>query len=247
MKTLSVLIGILVFVVCQSATSSQFAIETPPLNVESPLFPILGLPTLYLSAHDVVWDHVRQGLDPKYPGDYYIAPSGAPRDILSATDIAGIRAALHSIIDSNLCDDYILSNISGYRYTLKSDNIERREFYVRYSKSDTIYVISGWLGKFLSFYRAIPGYFRLGIPELQKEIEKMSPQYISGNEEEFHKVLEKGAYFYEFVNKKSMTRVRNYHVREIYLPTGESNGDTTTEKIYHLIEITKFLDKEMIP
>jgi hypothetical protein len=50
-------------------------------------------------------------------------------------------------------------------------------------------------------------------------------------------------YLLEYVNREQMIRVRNY-LMDTILPPGSPNGPN---KLYNLIEITKFYDKEVIP
>ncbi len=54
--------------------------------------------------------------------------------------------------DSSLIDS---AQNSTYQCSFRTDSI-RNEFYLMLSEGDTIYVISGWYGKFMSLFRATP-------------------------------------------------------------------------------------------
>jgi hypothetical protein len=116
---------------------------------------------------------------------------------------------------------------------------------VRYSQGDTIYVISGWIGKFLSFYRAVPGITKYDLRDLQENVSRLAAFDIQIPEEAYDKSSHDSCYFIEYVSREKMARIRCYHVSE------EVGVDTTANRLITnprtLIEITKFIDKEVMP
>jgi hypothetical protein len=218
-----------------------FTLSKEPVNMSTPLDE-LGI-RLNSALADVVPYDLRQPL-PTAPGDYFRHPLGADSMTLSSLDKEQIHSLLKSNINPVFYDSSMLEKISGYQYRLNSEKEKRREYFLRYAKGDTIFVISGWLGKFLSFYRSIPGHKQYSIRELQTVAQLLSPSYIAGADNSF-KINPNGPYFLEHVNRDNKMRLRGYLVGE------ESYIDKTTEypvdKTYSLIEITVFIDKDMAP
>ena len=104
--------------------------------------------------------------NPKNPGDYFLFPGGAYGISLSNSEFNDITTTLKSYVIPSMYNLFVLANLKGYYYELGNGNVKRREFRVRFAKSDTIYVISGWLGKLISFYRCIPGNYPCNAPHL---------------------------------------------------------------------------------
>jgi len=181
----------------------------------------------------------------KNPGDYFYSPMTVDAIILENSIRAEIHGLLSSFIDTAFFSDYIISRLSGFSYQLCDQCGHRKEFHIRYSRGDTLYVISGWIGKFISFYRAVPGDFKLSIRQLQNEIAKLSPSYQIADSNAFIVKNTRSGYFCKRVDKQNMVRVRNYTITEVSDPRNKQ--DMNQSWTYNLIEITKFLDKEMIP
>jgi hypothetical protein len=201
------------------------------------------LPHAYPMTYGKVMESVRQK-SPYTPGDYSLWPIGADTITLNEQQRSEISEQLNENIRLSFYDDFVLQHLHGYEYTIGSDSIQRREYYVSYARGDTIYVISGWLGKFLSFYRAIPGDFRYDTSQLQNEVGKLSPSYRETKDDSFKRIDEEKDYFLEYLDRDNMMRVRNYLVDATFIFDDSRQG---TMKKYNLIEITKFIDPEAMP
>jgi hypothetical protein len=185
---------------------------------------------------------------PKTPGDYFRWPEGADTTSLNEPEYAEIRKTIRETVDSAYYNDFMLTNMNGYEYTIGEGSSEgpvhRREYHIYYARGDTIYVISGWLGKFLSFYRAVPGEFRYEVDELKKQVNKLSASYRIADKNSLKRVDDKGNYLLEYVDRENMMRVRNHLIYGTFIFPGTEKG---VSKLYNLIEITKFIDPEVIP
>jgi hypothetical protein len=179
----------------------------------------------------------------KLPGDYFQPPLGADTTALNDAEFSEIESLLVENIYSAFYDDFVLQNTAGYEYTLEDSAVTRREYHISYARGDTIYVISGWLGKFFSFYRAIPGDFRYDAGELQREIRKISLSYQEAKDNAFRSIQEEYNYLLEYVDVPNKMRVRNYQIDAQFTFGVPGNK----ERRYNLIEITKFIDPEAMP
>ncbi len=232
---------------------TSFLLNQEPSNVYSPVDQ-LGL-HFNIPLIDVPPTDIRRG-NIKAPGDYFRLPKGITGNAVSETTIIEIESETNALIKRDYYNEYILDNLKEYKYRLYNDSLNRIDFFVRYSQGDTIYVISGWLGKFLSFYRAIPGIIKYDHNALQNEINKIAvlpfiiPQEIlnkapKGNPILFGNSGEK-PYFIEYVDEQYMARIRCYQIsEELPKPGQESSPFNSTP--FTLIEITKFLDKDVMP
>ncbi len=180
------------------------------------------------------------------PGDYFRHPAGADELKLTNTDIKEVEGSLDATVSPRYYDSYILDNLTGYEYELLEGKVSRREYYVKYSRGDTIFVISGLLGKFLSFYRAIPGEFRLSIDQLKEDAAQLSTSLKLDDNDSFVEKENDYIYFIEHIDRKGKLRVRNYQVVESW-QEADKDRDDSIGKYYNLIEITKFLDEEALP
>ncbi|UCC79153.1 MAG: hypothetical protein JSW64_12885 [Candidatus Zixiibacteriota bacterium] len=180
------------------------------------------------------------------PGDYFQYPEGANLIPLADKDISEIRNSLKDLIEDKFYDSLVFGNLKGYQYDMKQGKIHRREYYVKYSRGDTIYVISGLIGKFLSFYRSLPGKDVISIDQLKKEVEKLSPSIKLKNEIPIIKKANEHIYFNEYLDRDQKIRIRNYQIVESWQET-DKDRDDSIGKYYNLIEITKFLDEEAMP
>ena len=181
---------------------------------------------------------------PYTPGDYFLWPIGADTITLSEQERSEIREQLKDNIRPSFYDDLVLQHLNAYQYMIDRGSIQRREYYISYARGDTIYVISGWLGKFLSFYRAIPGNFRYDASQLQDEVGTLSVSYRKTKDDLFKRIDEEKEYFLEYVDRENMMRVRNYLVDATFIFDDSTQGRMTR---YNLIEITKFIDPEVMP
>jgi hypothetical protein len=196
-----------------------------------------------ISAPDGSMSYWSRDRDSRHPGDYFFTPESADSTSLTDTEFSEIESLLLKNVYDSYYDDFVLENLTGYEYTFADSAIWRRDYHVCYARRDTIYVISGWLGKFLSFYRAVPGDSRHDIDELQNQVKLLSPSYRKTKEKSFKQIDEEINYFLEYVDKPNKMRIRNYQI-DAGFRYGVS-GDI--EKKYNLIEITKFIDPEVIP
>lgn len=188
-------------------------------------------------------DWIRQRF-PKTPGDYFREPDGADTTTIIDREFSEVRELLTENVYNSFYDDFILENLDGYEYTMGKGSVHRREYHIYYARGDTIYVISGWLGKFLSFYRAVPGNFRYDIDELQNQVELISPSYRKTKGKSFKQIDEERNYLLEYVDKENMMRVRNYLVDATFIFDDTRQGETLK---YNLIEVTRFIDEDVIP
>jgi hypothetical protein len=184
--------------------------------------------------------------NPNAPGDYFRHPAGADEMQLTETDIKEVESALNVAVSPRYYDSYIIDNLTGYEYELLEGKVSRREYYVKYGGGDTVYVISGLLGEFLSFYRAIPGEFRLSIDQLKAAAKELSPAAEFDDNDRFVEMENDQIYFVEYVDKDKMLRVRNYQVVKYAQDEAEAK-EFPKGRYYNLIEITKFLDEEAMP
>ena len=221
---------------------SHFRTQTEPRIIASPQKQ-LGI-GLFVPAIDVVFFDRRQpGIEA--PGDYYRFPWGADTITITSAMKIEIVTALQAAIRPVFFDTLVVGSITGYRYRLRAEQLHREEYHVRYCQGDTVYVISGWTGKFLSFYRAVPGVIKYDLNELQQNISRFAAFDVQIPQEAYDKSSHENPYFVEYVNRDKMTRIRCYHVSE------ETGVDTTSNSLITiprtLIEITKFIDKEVMP
>ncbi|HBC45441.1 MAG TPA: hypothetical protein DEO84_00130 [candidate division Zixibacteria bacterium] len=186
----------------------------------------------------------------QYPGDYfyppdsYIFPQFIPTDIIvkmSPSEIEVANKFLSEDIYPILSDSIVISSLKEYSYDCP--NAYHIEPYTMLSDADTVYVVSGWLGKFLSFYRVVPGDKRLTIPDLMNQLEKLTPLSKQIEIKKFRTESDSSNYLLEYVDKDKMFRIRNYLIKAT-LPPDSSDAP---ESYHNLIEVTKFYDKEAIP
>ncbi len=192
---------------------------------------------------------IRQG-SATYPGDYFYPPDAfIPEEFISKnlhttlafSEIESIANFLKENILPSFSDSLVLSSLRGYSF--EYPNGLHREPYTMLADGDTVYVISGWLGKFLSFYRVVPGDFRLTVPELINHLDKLTPLAKEINPKEFRHESDSLNYLWEYVDKDKMFRIRNYLMKATLPP----NPPDSPPIFYNLIEITKFYDKGVIP
>jgi hypothetical protein len=185
-----------------------------------------------------------------YPGDYFYPPPAfypeqfLPKDLIAQTTSIEkniVSDFLNNNIYHNLTDSLVLSSINCFSYDYPTGH--HREPYTMLSDGDTVYVVSGWLGKFLSFYRVVPGDKRLTVPELMRELEKITPLSKEIDQKKFRTESDYLNYLLEYVDKGKMFRIRNYLMKATLPP----DPPDAPESYHNLIEITKFLNKEAIP
>lgn len=187
-----------------------------------------------------------------YPGDYFWFADFGLRRVngkskfqceLTVPEKEKISSFLIDNLYADSASDGIVSSLAGFAYDFPGG--PRREAYGMFVDGDTVYVISGWLGKFISFYRVVPGDFRLSASELMKELDKITPlsKALKGKEDAFRHEADSTNYLLEYIDREGMFRVRNYLMKTVLPPSPPNSPD----KFYNLIEITKFYDKEAIP
>jgi hypothetical protein len=190
--------------------------------------------------------------DIRYPGDYFWPPDGLLQNKdaestlkaqLTVNEIDTVRKFLKYNFPTEFSGSATLLSLKGYAYNFPGPGGPRREAYTMFTEGDTVYVVSGWLGKFLSFYRVVPGDSRLTVPQLMKQLEILTPLAKEIKEGSFKHVSDSLNYLLEYVDKDKMFRVRNYLMKTV-LPPDPPVGK---EKFYNLIEITKFYDKGAVP
>jgi hypothetical protein len=192
---------------------------------------------------------IRQGSS-KYPGDYFYPPDAfIPKEFISRnlhttlafSEIESIADFLKENILPSFSDSLILSSFKGYAF--EYPNGPHREPYTMLADGDTVYVISGWLGKFLSFYRVVPGDFRFTVPELMDKLNKLTTLAKKIDEKGFRHESDSLNYLWEYVDKNNMFRIRNYLIKATLPP----DPPDSPAIFYNLIEITKFYDKGVMP
>ena len=220
-----------------------YQIVAEPLNIDTPN-ELLGLGIRY-QMEDGNVSQTRRDRNPKNPGDYFLLPRGAYGIKLDNAEFEAITTSLKSFIIPSLYNPFVLANLKGYYYEMNRGTVKRREYHVRYTRGDTVYVISGWLGNVISFYYAIPGDFKYSIDELQKDVKKLSPTYKIAPATSFKDDSKDGTYFLEYVDRKNMMRIRSYFVSDTFSFNERKQKFNSIN--YTLIEITKFLDKNNLP
>ncbi len=194
---------------------------------------------------------IRQSND-EYPGDYFWPPNAllstnpeddgynSPLDIAEKSTIA---AFLARYVSPRYSDSLIITSLQGYFYVFP--NGPRREFYTMFADSDTVFVVSGILGKFMSFYRAVPGDFRLSPDQFLTQVRGISSitDGLKIAEGDFTKKDDPDNYFLQYIHKQALIRLRNYQLEAVLPPAGP---ESRTPRKYNLIEITKIVDRSII-
>ncbi len=220
---------------------SEFIPNQEPYNINTPEAQLKINIVPQLSTPIPSW--IRQSLYDKVAGDYYRSPFNAPRSAINSNEKEFIWNLLLSNIKTAYYDSVLIDNIGIYEYKLRNEEYPRRDFFLRYSEADTIYVISGWSDKFISFYRAVPGIHKYDLKDLNKKLMELSKIDIAIPKNIFENCIKSNPYFIEYVDRDRMLRVRCYQISE--QRKGQDNPLITDP--YTLIEITRFLDKEMVP
>jgi hypothetical protein len=254
-RIILVVLNILLFCASLGYTKSEqinivdYSKYTAPRSViESPSYSAF----LHLDEGQVMtkfWMTIRQA-STAYPGDYFYPPDTYfPTEALPTNLIAMPKSSDLKVIKNFLNDETseafyyspILSSVKCYNFDYP--NGHHREPYTMLTDADTVYVVSGWLDKFLSFYRVVPGDKRLTVPQLMTELEKITPLSKEIDQKKFRTESDSANYLLEYVDKDKMFRVRNYLIKAT-LPPDSSDAP---ESYHNLIEVTKFYDKEAIP
>jgi hypothetical protein len=230
------------------AQDSEFKIseneKTPSGIVLKPHSEFLGLGLRYPVSEVVPFWKRMPFLDT--PGDYYLYPEGADSTTLSETELSEVANTLNYLIKNDYFDSFVLDNLTGFYYEMMEGKVKRKEYYVKYSRGDTIHVISGLLGKFFSFYRAIPTIEKPSITKLISEISRLSTIDKAPNKNHFVEKENKHVCFIEYTDRDHKVRFRNYQIVENWNNT-DVERDNPYGEYYNLIEITKFLDEDAIP
>ena len=228
-------------IISSISCAAEFALNPEPVNINSPIqqLGINMVPELIETPPS--W--IRQSLYKSYAGDYYRSPFPIPKSIIKEDEKISAWTFLNDGIKPANYDSSIFNNICAYEYKLLNEDAPRRDIFLRYSKADTIYVLSSWSGKFISFYRSVPRFSKYNLDELNKNIAQISRLDIKIPTEIYEHCSRDIPYFIEYVDKVKMLRIRCYHISEQRM-----NGEVQySDGPYTLIEITRFLDKEMVP
>ncbi len=195
-----------------------------------------------------------------FAGDYFWPPnafqmvypdSSAFAKSLTFTERNQIEALIERYYAPRFSDTAIISSLQGYYYEFYSSSSyhfecgPRREFYTMLAEGDTIFVVSGIMGKFMSFYRAVPGDFRLSPEQFLSQVRGVS-SIIDGLKIAGGDLTQKDDpdnYLLQYINKQALIRLRNYQLEAVLPP---ADPGSRTPRIYNLIEITKILDGSII-
>lgn len=231
----------LILAVSGYGQKSRFVLNTEPMNIYSPLYELKI--NLIPEISGAIPDEIRQSLYKKVAGDYYRNPLNAPKGIISREEKGLVWNFLKDNIKAANYDSMILENISVFEYKLDKEEIPRRDCFLRYSEADTIYVISGWIGKFFSFYKAVPEIHKYKLSELNERISEIATFNIKIPKDAYEKYSKDNTYFIEYIDRERMLRIRCYHISE----QRKGQASAFVSDPYTLIEITRFIDKEMVP
>jgi len=77
-------------------------------------------------------------------------------------------------------------------------------------------------------------------------VKQISPTFKKADKNLFKTRNNEDNYFLEFIDKENMMRIRNYLINSSNITGLEKNMESDL-KTYNLIEITKFIDPEVIP
>ena len=183
--------------------------------------------------------------NPLWPGVFYLKPQSAYAISLSEDEYHDLTTLLKATIDSSYHGYSVLRHLGGYYYEMNHGKIKRREYHIRYTKGDTIFVISGWPGKFLNFYRAVPDTIKYSVAKLQEEVGKLCPKYAAGPEHEFTQSYDGYQYFLEYIDRNNMMRIRCIFINEGSAEWVKNKW--VSGEYYNLIEITRFIDQNTMP
>jgi hypothetical protein len=220
---------------------SAFILNQQPDNVYSPDEKLQINKIPQISTIIPIW--IRQLPYNKIAGNYYLSPLNIRKSIIRPDELKSIWDFLYNNINTQYFDSAIITQIGVFEYKMANDPIPRRDIFLRYSNADTIFVLSGWFDKFISFYRTVPGFHKYKLQELNSVINSLSSLNIKIPKKVFNDCSKDSTYFIEYVDRDRMLRVRCYHIAE------QRNGQDNSSIMdpYTLIEITRFLDKEMVP
>jgi hypothetical protein len=187
-----------------------------------------------------------------YPGDYFWPPFTVPRgssiDQPSAKEKQQIAQFLKEYFPEQFQNPALIDSAWAYNYGCY-ENVDRREFYVMLSQGDTIFVISGWMGKFISFFRVVPHDRKATPSGFIKQVKDLAPALGKlGLSDSLAKVYNYAGvvdsnYFMETYDKDSRLWLRHYPFKAVLPPDNPEKGK---ERLYNLIEISKIYDQDML-
>lgn len=146
--------------------------------------------------------------------------------------------------DSTLIDS---AQSFTYRCMYTPDSV-RHEFYLMLSEGDTIYVISGWFGKFMSLFRASPYDKRLTPADFIAQAIQIAPRIrkLSLSDQmvkvDTGQAWEEKTYFLQAYEISNHLWLRHYPISVVLPP---DNPKSAKEKVYNLIEISKIYDQAL--
>ncbi len=191
-----------------------------------------------------------------YPGDYfwpafagYPSSLGLPQfklEQLDAEEKQSLVRFLKEYFPEKFHISALIDSIRTYTYGCYSG--DRHEFYLMLSEGDTIYVISGWFGKFMSLFQAVPSNKILTPADFIKQIKEIAPalrksklsdslvsvdNYVYG---------ERGdtTFFMQAYDPVNRMWFRNYPTKLVLPPADPAKGK---EKPYNIIEISQIYDE----
>jgi hypothetical protein len=185
-------------------------------------------------------------VDPKSPGDYFSEPSADSSyfDTIVATDLMN---NYKNLINLEIPMD-LIKHTRWFSDTLHGS--DRTEYFLRYTDSHCVYVISGWWPKFIKYFKAIPRDLKLTQNELKTELKTILNNSKLIDSMKFRENSEENLYLLE--STFSNVSVRNYKfVAKWY--EGRSRAPDLGQPPpmfsdwYNIIEITIYLDKEFMP
>jgi hypothetical protein len=195
-----------------------------------------------------------------YPGDYFWpAFAGTPPAILSypnyliknpsSEEKQQIALFLKDYFPMRFQNPALIDSAQAYtlRCLYTPDSV-RHEFYIMLSEGDTIYVISGWDGKFISFFRANPYDKKLTPTDFIAQAIQIAPGLgkLALSDQmvkvDTGKVWEEKTYFLQSYEISNRLWLRHYPISVVLPP---DNPETGKEKLYNLIEISKIYDQAL--
>jgi hypothetical protein len=194
------------------------------------------------------------------PGDYFWpAVADLPPEILSYVNYSIKRPSAEEKKEiMQFLKDYFLVRFqipalidSAQTYTISclyTPDSVRHEFYLMLSEGDTIYVISGWFGKFMSLFRASPYDKRLTPADFIAQAIQIAPRIrkLSLSDQmvkvDTGQVWEEKTYFLQAYEISNHLWLRHYPISVVLPP---DDPKSAKEKLYNLIEISKIYDQAL--
>jgi hypothetical protein len=192
------------------------------------------------------------------PGDYFWSP-----DAFSLQEQKGhyfiygltndgrrtVAQFLEEYFPAKFSDSLIVNAIRGYCYNFTNGG--RLENYLMLADGDTVYVLSGWLGKFKSLFRAVPNRKKLTKEEFISQVRQFSSilddveiadSLFAMEDDSRYDRQDFDFYFMEYFYRRHGIWLRNYPARLRLPPSSPQRG---LGRVYNIIEITRIEDNGM--